>query len=76
MITDSDAHPLHPSDRRFNLSSGVSKPIIIEDDVFVGARAIILKGVHIGPGSVVGPVRLLLVMFLQWLWLRVIRRWL
>jgi acetyltransferase-like isoleucine patch superfamily enzyme len=54
MITDSDAHPLHPLDRRYNLSKSVAKPIIIEDDVFIGARAIILKGVRIGQGSVVG----------------------
>ena len=29
------------------------KPIIIEDDVWIGARAIILKGVKIGKGSIV-----------------------
>ena len=28
--------------------------IIVEDDVWIGARAIILKGVTIGKGSVVG----------------------
>lgn len=54
MITDSDAHPLHPWDRQHDQSKTVSKPIVIEDDVFVGARALILKGVHIGQGSVVG----------------------
>lgn len=54
MITDSDAHPLHPWDRRHDQSKTVSRPIVIEDDVFIGARAIILKGVHIGRGSVVG----------------------
>lgn len=30
------------------------QPITIEDDVWIGARAIILKGVRIGKGSVVG----------------------
>ena len=54
MITDSDAHPLHPLDRRYNLTRAVAKPIIIENDVFIGARAIILKGVRVGNGSVVG----------------------
>ena len=29
-------------------------PIIIEDDVWIGANCIILKGVHIGKGAVVG----------------------
>jgi len=29
-------------------------PVIIEDDVWVGAGAIILKGVTIGTGSIVG----------------------
>lgn len=29
------------------------KPVIIEDDVWIGSRAIILTGVHIGRGSVV-----------------------
>ena len=27
---------------------------MIEDNVFIGARSIIMKGVHIGNGSVVG----------------------
>jgi acetyltransferase-like isoleucine patch superfamily enzyme len=29
-------------------------PIVIEDGVFVGSRAIILKGVRIGRGEVIG----------------------
>ena len=29
-------------------------PVIIEDDVWIGARAIILPGVIIGKGSVIG----------------------
>jgi len=31
-----------------------TKPIVIEDDVWIGCRAIVLKGVHIGKGAVVG----------------------
>jgi len=53
LITDSDAHPIHPklrNDHRFIKT----KRIIIEDDVFIGARSIILKGVTIGEGSVIG----------------------
>ena len=53
LITDSDAHPIDPDERRLG-GKGKSKPILIEDDVFIGARAIVLKGVTIGKGSVVG----------------------
>ncbi|WP_233191214.1 MULTISPECIES: DapH/DapD/GlmU-related protein [unclassified Cryobacterium] len=28
--------------------------VVIEDDVFLGARSIVLKGVRIGTGSVIG----------------------
>ena len=52
VIVDYDAHPIHPGER-FN-GGGAVAPVVIEDDVFVGARAIILKGVTIGRGSVVG----------------------
>lgn len=30
------------------------KPVIIEDDVWIGAKVIILPGVHIGTGAVIG----------------------
>ena len=53
LITDSDAHALNPCERLAG-KPGVSLPIVIEDDVFIGARAIILKGITIGKGSVVG----------------------
>lgn len=53
LITDSDAHALNPMERRHG-DSGVAKPIVIEDDVFVGARAIVLKGVTIGRCAVIG----------------------
>ncbi|MDA3924601.1 MAG: acyltransferase [Kiritimatiellae bacterium] len=53
LITDNDAHPISPDDRRLGCA-GISKPIVIEDDVFIGARAIVLKGVTIGKGSVIG----------------------
>lgn len=33
---------------------GKSLPVIIEEDVWIGARVIILKGVRIGTGSIVG----------------------
>ena len=52
VIVDYDAHPIHPEERLNGC--GEVAPVVIEDDVFVGARAIILKGVTIGKGSVVG----------------------
>ena len=49
MIVDTDFHdPYARSIRR----PGV--PVIIEDDVWIGAKATILKGVRIGRGSLVG----------------------
>lgn len=49
-ITDFDWHPL-PGE---NNTQAESKPVIIEDNVFIGLNAIILKGSHIGRGSVIG----------------------
>lgn len=34
--------------------SSVPSPIVIDDDVWIGSRVIILSGVHIGKGSVIG----------------------
>jgi acetyltransferase-like isoleucine patch superfamily enzyme len=31
-----------------------AKPVVIEDDVWIGCRALILKGVHIGKGAIIG----------------------
>ncbi len=53
IITDNDAHPIHP-DKRNDYSCVRKAPVRIGDDVFVGARAMILKGVTIGEGAVVG----------------------
>ncbi len=53
LITDSDAHPVEPSVRARG-GAPIGRPVVIEDDVFIGARAIILKGVRIGRNSVVG----------------------
>lgn len=56
-IVDSDCHSLNFEKRRiFDLDQKSKKvsPIIIEDDVFIGMNATILKGVTIGARSVVG----------------------
>ena len=54
IIMDTDFHPLAPHERATNPSDGKSAPVTIEDDVFVGMNAVILKGVTIGRGSVIG----------------------
>lgn len=51
LIFDSDFHPLEAGVRH---GRGVCAPIVIEDDAFIGARAIVLKGVTIGKGAIVG----------------------
>jgi acetyltransferase-like isoleucine patch superfamily enzyme len=54
-ITDSDFHPLSPESRRQDRNTGaVHKPVVIHDDVFIGAGALILKGTIIESGCVVG----------------------
>lgn len=54
-IWDSDFHPLSPEVRRQHFTREAKcAPVVIEDEVFVGARAIVLKGVRIGRGAVVG----------------------
>ena len=60
---DNDAHPHDFMKRRAMYENQVglqayqneipSAPIVIEDDVWIGARSIILKGVHIGARSIV-----------------------
>lgn len=57
VITDSDHHVVDmPTGRRFAglPPKAADRPVIIGDDVFIGARSIILKGVEIGNGTVIG----------------------
>ena len=54
LITDGDFHPLSPTVRRREPAAGASAPVCIEDDVFIGTRALVLKGVQVGSGSVIG----------------------
>lgn len=56
-LIDTDAHSLSFKDRRNEISDAknrIDKEIVIEDDVLIGANAIILKGVHIGARSIIG----------------------
>lgn len=52
-IYDTDFHSLDV-EHRWDLSYANTAPVIIEDNVFIGANVIILKGVTIGKGSVIG----------------------
>lgn len=52
LILDSDFHNLTPEGR--HVLSAMSAPITIEDNVFIGSRVIVLKGVTIGKDSVIG----------------------
>ncbi|MCJ7735087.1 MAG: hypothetical protein MUP11_11115, partial [Anaerolineales bacterium] len=45
LITDTDFHPLEPGKRMEHDKGITAEPIFIEDDVFIGTSAIILKGV-------------------------------
>jgi len=50
-ITDTDWHGIAPDTRR---ESGAVAPVIIEDNVWIGLNATVLKGVTIGRNSIVG----------------------
>ena len=54
LITDTDAHPMDYMARRSSNEGTKSAPVVIEDDVWVGAHCIILKGVTIGARSIIG----------------------
>lgn len=64
IILDTNCHSLDPHYRTSNimLENGITLdslhtealPIVIDDNVFIGARTIILKGVTIGKNSIIG----------------------
>lgn len=56
VISDTDFHSLNPVGRRENCNWDeiVIRPVVIEDNVFIGTGAIVLKGVTIGKNSVIG----------------------
>jgi acetyltransferase-like isoleucine patch superfamily enzyme len=55
MMFDSPGHPLDPASRRAGSPPADAdvKPIVIEDNVWIGRRAILFPGVTLGVGSVV-----------------------
>lgn len=56
LICDTDFHDLEPSGRRYGAPAWdrISAPVEIGDDVFIGTRTIVLKGVTIGSGATIG----------------------
>ncbi len=53
MIIDNDFHHSDPNKRHQNIDIP-ARPIIIEDNVFIGTNCMILKGITIGENSVIG----------------------
>lgn len=55
-LADTDFHALKPANRRYNKNPDeiAVAPIVIEDNVFIGADTFVLKGVTIGKNSVIG----------------------
>jgi acetyltransferase-like isoleucine patch superfamily enzyme len=53
-IADTDFHSIDPALREAGWDAIACAPVEIGDDVFIGTRAVILKGVRIGDGAVVG----------------------
>ncbi len=64
-IADSDFHPIAPAARladtiaisalgnRLKRPPIATKPVVIEDDVWIGYNATILKGVRVGKGAII-----------------------
>ena len=54
LLIDTDCHPVDYLVRRTSNEGTCYAPIVIEDDVWIGAQSIILKGVTIGARSIIG----------------------
>lgn len=66
-IVDSDFHPIAPKERLLDVVAisplgdraarppAPCRPVVIDDDVWIGPNAAILKGVHIGAGAFIEP---------------------
>lgn len=53
-LQDTDYHNLEPHLRHYPPGSKASAPIVLDRNVWVGARSTVMKGVHIGQDSVIG----------------------
>lgn len=55
-IYDTDFHSLNPEIRKSkeDIKHRIERPVIIKDNVFIGAHSLILKGVTIGENSIIG----------------------
>ena len=54
-IWDTDFHPLDAAARRANDRRAIArKPVLIGDDVFLGANVLVLKGARIGDRAIIG----------------------
>ncbi len=53
-IVDTDFHSIDPARREAGWDDIACAPVHIGDDVFIGTRALVLKGVRIGRGAIVG----------------------
>jgi acetyltransferase-like isoleucine patch superfamily enzyme len=55
-IYDTDFHPISPMLRRQSkdIQYKAKASVIIEDNVFIGAHSLVLKGVTIGENSIIG----------------------
>lgn len=56
LLFDTDFHAKSPVNRRYckEMEKIAAKPLVVEDNVFIGANSIITKGVNIGCNSIVG----------------------
>ncbi len=57
VIYDTDFHSLDPKqrcDKQLDRNNAQWGPVVIEDNVFIGAHSTILKGVRIGQNSIIG----------------------
>jgi acetyltransferase-like isoleucine patch superfamily enzyme len=54
-VVDTDFHASHPENRRYNSNPSDIKcaHVVIEDNVFLGTGAIVMKGVTIGKNSII-----------------------
>ncbi len=54
VIMDTNTHNVPYKDRLKRWDKILRKPVVIEDDVWIGANCFIMKGVRIGRGSIIG----------------------